>query len=341
VKHLSKIIELFADAGILAEGKVSLQSMDQGTLTTIRRKNIKVEKYDELSVEFRKNQLPLAVDLMMGLPGATPDALRDDLQECINRNVRAIVHKTVLLPNSPMNDPEYRAEHQIVAVPGEAVTESATFTRDEYDHMTRLTATFSMAENFGVMRHIATYVHGETGTREIDFYERLLADATGDPERWPVLAVALQVVPHVMVPPISWKLFIEEMRRYVVEALGLADDAALDTVLTVQHNLLPARDRSFPVELTLEHDFVGWRNDAITAREQGHRDDWHELVSPLRERGPGTLRIDDPHGVCTTAVGGNLDSLMVESSWDFESDVSRPRLGAPDAGHEQLVDVRR
>ena len=45
---------------------------------------------DDLSVEFRKNQLPLAVDLMMGLPGATVDALRNDIQECVNRNVRAI-----------------------------------------------------------------------------------------------------------------------------------------------------------------------------------------------------------------------------------------------------------
>ena len=75
VKHLSKIIEIFTEAGIVAEGKMSMQSFDAGTLTTIRRKNIKVEKYDELSVEFRRNELPLSVDLMLGLPGSTPDAV--------------------------------------------------------------------------------------------------------------------------------------------------------------------------------------------------------------------------------------------------------------------------
>ena len=62
---------------------MSMQTFDAGTLTTIRRKNIKVEKYHELSAEFRRNDLPMMVDIMMGLPGSTPTRSRDDLQECI------------------------------------------------------------------------------------------------------------------------------------------------------------------------------------------------------------------------------------------------------------------
>ncbi len=49
VKHLSKIIDIFTQAGIVAEGKMSMQSFDDDTLLTIRRKNIKVEKYDDLA----------------------------------------------------------------------------------------------------------------------------------------------------------------------------------------------------------------------------------------------------------------------------------------------------
>ena len=44
------------------------------------RSNIKIEKYDDLAREFRSPELPLFVDLMMGLPGATPASFRDDLQ---------------------------------------------------------------------------------------------------------------------------------------------------------------------------------------------------------------------------------------------------------------------
>ena len=72
VKHLKKIIKAFADAGIVAEGMVSLQTMNEDTLKVIHRKNIKVEKYNDLSAEFHANRLPLAVDLMMALPGSTP-----------------------------------------------------------------------------------------------------------------------------------------------------------------------------------------------------------------------------------------------------------------------------
>ena len=49
VKHLRKIVEIFADVEILTEGVVSLQSMDEPTLKIIRRSNIKLEKYDELA----------------------------------------------------------------------------------------------------------------------------------------------------------------------------------------------------------------------------------------------------------------------------------------------------
>ncbi len=64
-----------ATAGMIAYGQLSLQSMDEDTLATVKRSNIKVEKYHELASEFRSAGLPLFVDLMMGLPGATLDVV--------------------------------------------------------------------------------------------------------------------------------------------------------------------------------------------------------------------------------------------------------------------------
>src|SRR5690606_1162319 len=112
-KHLRKIVSIWAEAGILTNGLLSLQSVDPGTLSAIRRTNIKVEKYNELAEEFRKARLPLFVDLMVGLPGSTSDSFHADLQDCIDREVVAKIHPTTLLPNSPMNDPAYREEHKI------------------------------------------------------------------------------------------------------------------------------------------------------------------------------------------------------------------------------------
>jgi radical SAM superfamily enzyme YgiQ (UPF0313 family) len=325
VKHLSKIIEIFTEAGIVAEGKMSMQSFDPGTLSIIRRKNIKVEKYDELSVEFRRNELPLSVDLMLGLPGSTPETFRNDLQACVDRDVRALIQPTMLLPNSPMNDPAYREEHGIVARPGEYVQETTSFTRDEWHQMHRLGAGVWLFENFAILRHVAGYVRSETGQREVDFYDRLIKDADRDPESWPLTAVILRVLPNAMVPPVSWSYFLEEIRRRVVEVDGVAEDSALDTVLRVQHALLPARNRAFPVTIELEHDYVAWRQALLEARDHGQLDDWPAAVPALRSYGPGALTIDDPHQICTTALDGSLAAIVHESSWDFDSPVSRPR----------------
>jgi radical SAM superfamily enzyme YgiQ (UPF0313 family) len=78
VKHLR--IETLASRGILSTGTLSLQSVDVATLDAIRRSNIKVEKYDQLAVEFGKQGLPLVVELMMGLPGSTVQSFVGDLQ---------------------------------------------------------------------------------------------------------------------------------------------------------------------------------------------------------------------------------------------------------------------
>ena len=296
VKHLSKIIEIFTEAGIVAEGKMSMQSFDSGTLEVINRKNIKVEKYDELSVEFRRNRLPLSVDLMLGLPGSTRTTFSDDLQACVDRDVRVIIHPTMLLPNSPMNDPEYRREHGIVARPGEVVEEAASFTHEEWQQMHRLGAGVWLFENFGMLRQVATYVRAETGLREIDFYDRIITDAEADPERWPMVLVAVNVLPHAMVPPVSWSFFLENVRRHAVEIEGIADDSAFQAVLDVQHALLPARGRPFPIQVPLAHDYVAWRNQVLDARDHGHRDDWHLVVPPCGSSGRVSCRSTIPSG---------------------------------------------
>jgi hypothetical protein len=224
-----------------------------------------------------------------------------------------------------MNEPEYRAEHGIVALPGEEVKESSTFTRAEWDQMFRLRNAFWIFENFAVLRQVATYVRAETRRREIDFYEQLVNDAYEHPDEWPALGVTLRVLPEMMIPPVSWRWMIDEVRRYLVERVGLADDSALDTVLAVQHALLPARERSFPLTLELQHDYASWHHAVATLRDEGHLVDWPERVEPLRSYGPASFAVDDPLESCQRYIGSTYTFLSEDSAWDLASPVSRPR----------------
>jgi hypothetical protein len=321
-KHLAQIIRIFTGAGILSEGKVSQQTMDIETLSVIRRKNIKAEKYDALSVEFQSNDLPMQLELMMGLPGATVGSFRRDLQDAIDRDIRTNVYPTILLPNSPMNEPSYREENGIRALPGELVRETTSYSADEWEHMRELNHTFGLCDNAGMLRYVALHIRSETGLPEMDFYEELLAQVSKDTESFPMLAFTLECVPLVMTPPASWPEMLAELRRYVVEHLAVADDSSLDAAMTVQLAHLPSRERTFPEVLDLPHDYAAWHAQVRAARRAGHRSDWETLVPALRTFGPGTLTVDDPHEVCAFKFVGSGEFARL-TPWEFESPVAR------------------
>jgi radical SAM superfamily enzyme YgiQ (UPF0313 family) len=337
VKHLKKIIGIMVEADILSHGIVSLQSMDADTLDAVERSNIRLDKYEELASEFRRAKLPLFVDLMVGLPGQTPASFRSDLQECIDREVQVRIPITELLANSPMNDPEYRAKFHIETqapvgdlVSAPLVISTSTFTRQDYDNMRDLRRVFLLCEDFGAFRQIARYVRHETGVKEVDFYERLRLDARSDPERWPHLALLLQTVPDLMAPPISWGLLMGELHEYLVDVLGVPDDSALKTAITVQHALLPSHEREFPMKLELEHDYAAWHDtmletkDRLANSETEDRADWPEVVPHLRTFGPASFPIDDPGRMASLGLGIILEGHGFGANWEFDSPISRP-----------------
>ena len=328
VKHLRPIIEAWADAGILAEGKVSLQSMDDDTLKVIRRKNIKTEKYNQLSEEFRENGLPLSVDIMMGLPGATVGSFRNDLQGVINRDVMAVIHETQLLPNSPMNDAAYRAEHGIVAKVGEIVRSTNAFTEDEWSHMAALRSAAYVFDTAGVARVVAKYVRHETGMREIDFYDRMVTDVLAHTERWPALSWALRGVRNRMLPPGSWRLLVDDLHDYVLSIGAVADDDALASILAVQHAVLPMTGRRFPYDISLRHDVATWHDRLMDVRGAGHHDDWEQQDIPrLRDLGPADFSVTDPIDACGTTMGQDIGFFLQHHlSWDLRSGVARAQI---------------
>lgn len=328
VQYLRKIIEIMAEVEILAEGVVSLQTMDENALKVIKRSNIKLDKYNELSTEFRKARLPLAADIMMGLPGSTPTSFKNDLQKCTDRDIRVRANPTQLLPNSPMNDPTYRKKHGIVAVAGDWLKETASYTREQWDEMDHLRQAYYLFDSYGILRYVARYVRSVTGMGEVEFYDNVQAEVLRNPQTWPVISTSLRSLEGYMAPPGSWGLFIEEVHRYLVSHLGLQDDSALRTTLAVQHAHLPAPDRQFPYVVELEHDFIAWQEALFTSREEGHRDDWQDYIPPLSSFGPRSFTINDPNNVCIRDIGHHKNVLdMNVRSWDLDSPLARPRLG--------------
>jgi hypothetical protein len=279
----------------------------------------------------RRAKLPLTIELMMGLPGSTLASFREDLQQCIDRELSARVNMTTLLVNSPMNDPKYVAEHKIKTAlpiaPGNLAMLSSTATYDEADleKMYNFRSAYLLFENFGVLRTVSRFVRQEANLDEMVFYERLLADAMESSE-WPMMHLLTNYVPVLMAPPVSWSLVIEELGRYLVREIGLENTPALRSVLAAQLACLPAHDRLHPATIELECDVVAWHQAMLEAKELGNRRGWTDTVPRLGSFGPGTLTVGDPFKLTEATLGMNRELNAFGVNWELESPLHRARV---------------
>lgn len=332
-KYLRKIIKVMADAGIMTQGILSLQTMDDTTLSAVKRSNIRVDKYDALAAEMRKSQLTLTVELMMGLPGSTVRSFLEDLQQCIDRDIPARINLTTLLVNSPMNSPDYRAAHQIETMsevaPGKMplLVSTNSYTREDFDTMNAMRQIYMFLDNFGVMRLCARFVHQQAGLPEMEFYKQLWQKTGGYEQqwKWPLLHTLVNHGHDLMAPPYSWALVYAELRDFLIKECGIPDDSALDTILTAQHALLPAHGRSFPLRIDLPHDVVAWHNLMLETKAAGFKRDWHTRVPPLLSFAPGRMEVNDVGGEITKLLGCPIEVCAFGSNWDMDSGLGRAR----------------
>lgn len=331
VKHLTPIITMMVENGVMAAAVLSLQTMDPATLDAVERSNIRTERYDELALEFRRLGQRLFIELMIGLPGSTTTSVENDLQECLDREVEVRANTTIMLVNSPMNKPEYRERFALqTKVPvGDPrhradMLSSSTYSAEDLEESRVLLAAYYLFEDFGALRQVSRYVRHVAGVREIDVYKGVLRDSLAAPDEWPTMAVAGRWSPTYLGPPVSWAPFFAELRRYLVTRLGVPDDSGLETVLRVQHALVPAHGRDFPQVLELAHDYPAWAELVLAAKSE-HRLDWPDHVPDLREFGPTTMSVDDPDGTATSNLGAGLLYKDLGIHWELDAPVTRLR----------------
>ena len=227
-KYSKQIIEIMVASDvhpIVASSAV--QSHDAATLRAVRRENISLAKYDEIAETFSEVGLPLATDLLVGLPGATVESFKDDLQHCFDREVTPRAMEVILLPNSPMNDPDYREEHEIQVDERGVVVGTSSYSRDDYDRMLRLRLLFRAADHFGVMRHLLRYLQWERDLRAIDVLDEIDLAVAERGNRYPLLAFVARMFDVYTMPPVAWEPFFDEMVDFLGDRYGMEVDPEL------------------------------------------------------------------------------------------------------------------
>ncbi len=299
---LSQIFHLWRRSNVSFEPIISIETTDPETLRVIRRSNIKHERYLELSDLFREMGLPSRVQLMMGLPGQTVAAWKNDLQFAFGRQEGVQIFPTRILPNSPMADPEYCAEHGLRIDRAGTIVESATFTEAEWREMGRLACAFLVYQNWSVLKYVLMHLEWDHGLRAVDVIHEHAEAIWAHPEDLPEAAALLRPLLEVLPPDLGtcnvatfgrfhergWAPLLDEFAAFVERFHGVARDAALDVALSAQGAVLPRRGAPARQVVPLAHDFVAYVRGGREVIFRGERPS-----TRLASFAPGELTVVD------------------------------------------------
>lgn len=327
-KHTKEIFDLLVGAGIATmAASLAIQTTDTETLRINRRHNIRLDKYEQLARTFEEHGLPAMTDILMGLPGSTPTTFRADLQHCFDRDVSARVFQIHLLPNSPMNEPEYRSEHAVRANEHGIVVSTSSYSLADYEEMKQIRVLFRGADHFGVLRHLLRFVQWDYGVPALDVLDgmnRVIADRS---DAYPLISFFGRVFDLYTMPPVGWPPFFDEVRQLLSDHFDVPDDSALQAMIDLQCGVLPAIGRSFPDEVRIGHDYPAYVRAHAEAERIGVEHPRLDSFPPSR------FTVSDPADVCGSRIrrndfpvqremeSGNL--FWVGSDWELRSPVAR------------------
>lgn len=307
--NLAEIIRIFARAGLASEGIISIQTRDAETLRVVNRSNIKTNRYDELLAVFRSERLPLSTDLMIGLPGSTPDSFKNDLQYYFETGVQAKAYLTRVLVNSPMADPDYRAKYDIQTDRDGFIRSCSSFTERDLNYMLDLFGMYSLTVGYGLLKYVLCHLQWSLGIEAMDFVDGFLREIKAEPGRYPRTSWSLGFLDSQRRSIGGWRPFLEEAVAFAGRRYGVEWDAALETVLQAQEAVLADPDKEAGQEVALAHDFVKYYRDGRDRR-------------PLEEYGPGTLNVRDPYGLCRMDPARHYQYDTHSVAWELASDLS-------------------
>ena len=182
------------EADLLSGITLSVQSLDENTLNIIKRANIKFDKFSDLAEDFRSQGFPTYSEVIRGLPGETLESFKEGLENMVGEsNIETIyIFPCIVLPNAPMNLPEYKEKYKIKTVRSPLYLRHTSIkdkTMNEYEHLTISTISFSFDDlkkmhtyswmiltfqNLGILEYIAKFYNKLHSIKFITFYEHFL-----------------------------------------------------------------------------------------------------------------------------------------------------------------------
>ena len=182
------------EGGLLTAVTLSVQSLDENTLTIIKRANMKFDRFSNLSNQFREEGLPTYSEVIRGLPGETLESFKEGLEQLVGESKIDTIYifHCIVLPNAPMNIPEYREKYKLKTIRSpiylghssinnrtieeyeNVVTSTSTATQEDIKQMYLYSWITLSMHSFGILEYVSRYYNKIHGISYMKFYEEVL-----------------------------------------------------------------------------------------------------------------------------------------------------------------------
>ena len=182
------------EGGLLTAVTLSVQSLDENTLTIIKRANMKFDRFSNLSNQFREEGLPTYSEVIRGLPGETLESFKEGLEQLVGESKIDTIYifHCIVLPNAPMNIPEYREKYKLKTIRSPIYLGHSSInnrTIEEYENVVTSTSTATQEDikqmylyswitlsmlSFGILEYVSRYYNKIHGISYMKFYEEVL-----------------------------------------------------------------------------------------------------------------------------------------------------------------------
>jgi radical SAM superfamily enzyme YgiQ (UPF0313 family) len=179
---------------------LAIQSLNEKVLANIKRDNIKLETYEELTVYARENALLTASDIIVGLPGEDLPSVRSNMETLHRRGVEKVdVFNLMLIPGTELYSQDSRdrfgiktmhrlaqgciidVDGEVVAETEEIVVENNTLSFDDFLILTMYSALSIFWHHAGMGNFISNFAR-HRGIVESTMFFEFLSNQNNSPE---------------------------------------------------------------------------------------------------------------------------------------------------------------
>lgn len=190
-----EVVKCLYKAGLVENYKFSIQHTQPQVLKATSRHNISTNKLLEVVHKLQTDHIPIAVELILGLPEDTPQLWHICLADLMEWNIHTsyVVYPYLLLPNAPAAKKAFLKKWEIETIdrfleqssfwtnklnpipknPSRIIVKTSSFSREDWIKMNMYSAMINAFHCHKVTRLIATYLRFSHSISYLQFYEDL------------------------------------------------------------------------------------------------------------------------------------------------------------------------